>query len=249
MFILSFVINLFKKESLNRIQSSCITCLCHLFYWNKDLRQKYIFDIEFYRLIFKALLISYNLQSKQTDQDLSLFTNCQENLAIILFIFLYNQVSSIDYFNESMEMNSSTTKKNDKILQSQFDLSANLKNYIIEPFNISKSGFQHNFSNVFSSNACEGSSENFEIKQKFQSYELNCRLKAMLKKKLGIESNQKYEMNLKETLDKKFRLYWNINWHGGSLVKLCNDILVNPQMVQNKNSMQNFRYCLNFSIE
>lgn len=209
------------------------------------MRQIYLFDIEFYRLIFKALLISYNLQLKKIDQDSSIFTSCQENLSIILFIFLYNQVSSLDYYYESMEMNSSAMKKIDEILSNQFDLNPNLKNNIFEPFNTSKSGLQYNLTNISSSNVCEVSSKNFENKQQekqhLQSYELNFKLKSLLKKNLENESNQLSELNLKEILDRKFRLYWNINWHGGSLLKLCNDALFNPQMLQNNDSMQNFR--------
>ena len=212
---------------MNRVQSSCITCLLHIFYWNKEIRQLYLFDIEFYRLLFKALLISFNLQLKQNDT--VLHSNCQEDLSALLFILLYNQVSSLDYYYENVM---DTQRMNKKSTMIQFDLSANLKNNINEPFSITPPGLQ-------SSDVSKQSELKQQENQQWQAYELNFRLNSILKKKLEF-SNEKTDINFKEILDKKFRLYWNIMWHGGSLAKLCNDLLYNQQMVQQRRDSSNF---------
>ena len=36
-------------EALNRIQASCVISICHVLYWNRDVRNLYLFD---YRLLF-----------------------------------------------------------------------------------------------------------------------------------------------------------------------------------------------------
>ena len=48
-----------KNETYYIINASCLTCVCNLFFWNKDIRQKYVFDTQFYKLLFKCKLF-YN---------------------------------------------------------------------------------------------------------------------------------------------------------------------------------------------
>jgi hypothetical protein len=47
----SFVV--YKGEINFTINASCLTCICNLLYWNRDIRQKLAFDTQFYKLMFK----------------------------------------------------------------------------------------------------------------------------------------------------------------------------------------------------
>jgi hypothetical protein len=38
--------------------------------------------------------------------------------------------------------------------------------------------------------------------------------------------------DVKNVLDRKFRLCWNFHWHGGSHLKLCEDLVYNEALVQ-----------------
>jgi hypothetical protein len=35
-------------------------------------------------------------------------------------------------------------------------------------------------------------------------------------------------------------LYWNFNWHGGSLLKICDDLIYSPHLVQSSGAPANF---------
>ena len=64
-------------------------CICHLFYWNRDVRKLYLFDVEFYRLLFRAMLISYNFNlAHVVNVSSGLHSSCHEDLSAILFILL-----------------------------------------------------------------------------------------------------------------------------------------------------------------
>ncbi len=237
------------KETLNKIQSSCLTCLCHILYYNKELRLIYLFDVDFYRLIFKCLLVSHNIQLKQSELGetaannpnsqfdhvlYSVTSNIQEDASIILFTLLYNQVSSLDYY---YEYESTVTQASNK-----FDLNLNLKDNLIIPFNINTTN-------------ANGNVLNNEIKQmekqQWQAYEYNFKLTSifnskMSEEKLNILDSKDQFNSLKKLLDKKFRLYWNFRYHGGSLKKICNELITNEQMVLNKmNATFNADLCLN----
>ncbi|CAF0962770.1 unnamed protein product, partial [Brachionus calyciflorus] len=219
-------------ETLNKIQASCISCLCNLFYWNKEIRQLYLFDIELYRLIIKCLIISLKIDLKLNQDrditlsstldpniDLSIYSNIKEDLSIILFLFLYNQVACLDYYNN-----------NNNDFKNKFDLSQNLKDYLIVPFSLK--------------------TEQFELKQlekeMFKTYELNYKLEYLIKKKvelynqeisLSVNSNENSRLDLVRVLNRKFRLYWNFEWHGGSLLKLYNDLINNENLVNDSTNL------------
>lgn len=160
------------------------------------------------------------LSGNSVDQ-IGVYSNSQEDLSILLFIILYHQVSCLDYYHSESEK-----------YNSKFDLSLNLKEHLIIPFNL----------NVSSQNL------QFELKQlekqQFKTYELNYKLNSLIKMKLenynlNLTDPQKgdsLETKLTQILDRKFRLFWNFKWHGGSLLKLCNDLLNNEQFVQKENN-------------
>lgn len=215
-------------DTLNKIHSSYISCLCNVFYWNKEIRQHYLFDIEFYRLIIKSLIICLKIDYKlNQDKDITLnndpvpdptiYSNIQEDLTIILFMFLYNQVSCLDYYHQSIDVNQ------------RFDLSLNLKEHLVIPFNMSKS-------------------DQFEIKQlekeQFKTFELTFRLESLIRQKLE-SYNQEKTLNLHsdssidliKILNRKLRLYWNFRWHGGSLLKLNNDLINNQSLISDNSNL------------
>lgn len=212
------------------MQSNCISCLCHIFYWNKEIRQSYLFDIEFYRLLFKLLLISYNMQLR-SQPDQTVYSNSQEDLAALMFILLYNQVSSLDYYYESINDSQKSTNTNKKLIL-HFDLSSNLKSNLIEPF--TTSGLTQSNESFVNKNQSELKQQE---KQQWQAYELNYKLNSILKRKIEYCTDN---IHFKEVLERKFRLYWNIYWHGGSLSKLCNDLLNNPQLIQTRDASPSF---------
>lgn len=168
-----------EKETLSRIQSSCVFCLTSIFYWNKHIRQIYQFDIEIYRLIFKSLLLSFNNQ------------DTQEDLSILLFIILFHQVSSIDYYHRGVG--------------DGFDLSVNLKENFLIPFSIPSA--------------------------KCQEFRVN---------DINLDKSR-----FSEVLDRKFRLFWNFNWHGGSMMHLCEDLMNNEGFIQKSDTSSfNQNLCL-----
>jgi hypothetical protein len=177
---------------------------------------------------------------KQTTEQNIVYSNCQEDLAALLFILLFNQVSSLEYYYESIMDSQRTCSNNSYIINNQFDLSFNLKIFLNEPFNMSSSGLNNSSTKTTNNNdkLCDSSEIKQQEKQQWQAFELNYRLNSILKKKTEY-SNEKMDINFKDVLDKKFRLYWNLNWHGGSIGKLCNDLLYNPQMIQNKDYSHN----------
>ena len=94
------------------------------------MRQLYLIDIELYRQVFKALLIAFNLQLKQQTSEQN--SNCQEDLTALLFILLFNQVFSFEYYYESIMDSQKLNNKNKSLtIVNQFDLSFNLKISII----------------------------------------------------------------------------------------------------------------------
>ena len=180
-----------------------------------------------------------------------LYSSIQEELSIILFILLYHQVSCLDYYyefsNKSQSAKSGDQGSNNGQM-AQFELSNNLKEYLLIPFSLSPSIST-------ASTASNGSTkpmrqqEASEIKQlekqQLHAFEINYKLNNLIKmrtddKLLMTQSlNQdgfSNEYSIRNVLDKKFRLYWNFNWHGGSLLKLCNDLIYDEQLIQNKNS-------------
>ncbi len=236
-----------ERETLSKIQAACISCVSNLFYWSKEIRQLYLFDLEFYRLLIKSMFICYNVQlrvqsdpqsSNLTSNDLIIYSNAQEDLSIILFIILYHQVSCLDYYH-STESSSSHHQS----IQNKFDISSNLKENLLVPFNISNSNMVVSTSNDLTNK------QHPEIKslenQQMKAYDVNYKLNGLLKQKLDSFNQEKalsmhdmtgsnLDARLKHILDKKFRLYWNFKWHGGSLLKLCNDLFFNEQFVQDQ---------------
>ena len=90
------------KEGLTPLQASCVSAICHVLFWSREVRKLYFFDVEFYRLVFKALLVAYNLRSDQAEKTGQLYGSCQEDLSAILFILLFNQVSRLDFYYENV---------------------------------------------------------------------------------------------------------------------------------------------------
>lgn len=221
-------LNNIQFDKLDKIHASYISCLCNIFYWNKEIRQHYLYDIELYRLIVKSLLICLKTDFKlNQDKDITLnsdnipdpiiYYNIQEDLAIILFIFLYNQVSCLDYYHQSTEVSQ------------RFDLSLILKEHLITPFNMSKS-------------------DQFEIKhlesEQFKTFELTYRLESIIRQKLE-SYNQEKTLNLQSNtsidltkiLSRKLRIYWNFRRHGGSLLKLNNDLVNNQNLIPDTSNL------------
>ena len=201
------------------------------------------------------MFICYGLQLKAqnadnqgnlSSNDLIIYSNAQEDLAIILFILLYHQVSSLDYYYSSSESSSISCSSSQLQTQNKFDISSNLKEHLILPFSTSNS-------NTINSSSSEIHKQQPEIKQleiqQVKVYEINYKLNALLKQKLenfnqekslglsdmtSSRSNSSLDARLRQILDRKFRLSWNFKWHGGSLLKLCNDLFFNEQLVQNQ---------------
>lgn len=214
-----------EKQSLDRVQASCISCVCHVLFWQRDMRKLYLFDIEFYRLMFKALLVAYNrrVASVEADNQNWLFGTCQEDLSAILFILLFNQVSRLDFYYESIMKQKSQSD--------QFDLSGYLRKHLVEPFCLHSNG--------------DGELIQQE-KQQWKAYELHYKLAHALKSKFSTDGPFG-SVQIKRILDKKFRLYWNFHWHGGSLAKLCNDLIHNKSLIQGSEQTLNqasFSECL-----
>lgn len=160
--------------------------------------------------------------------DAILYSNCREDLSCLLFTLLYHQVSSLDYYHNMDDMAKTTSVR--------FDLSAHLKQSIQAPFSM---------------NDLEQAEVKSLKEQQLRAYELNYKLETLLRQKLeAFRQERAYvadagrkqlsslpiEARLKEILDNKFRVYWNFKWHGGSLLKLCNDLLNNEAFVQNESN-------------
>lgn len=157
--------------------------------------------------------------------DAILYSNCQEDLACLLFIMLYHQVSCLDYYHANPS-SSRTTK---------FDISSNLKKFVQIPFSTNELNTQQQ-------------SQQFELKnlkdQQFKVYGLHYKLVNLCDKldnskqeklnNFSVKSQTSGLINLREALDDKIRICWNSNWHGGSLIKLCHDLLHNEMLVQNE---------------
>jgi hypothetical protein len=233
-----------EREALSKSQAACISCLSNIFYWSKEIRQLYLFDLEFYRMILKCTFVSYNVQLKAqndpqssnlTPNELIIFSNAQEDLSIILFMILYHQVSCLDYYHSNESHHS---------IQNKFDISSNLKDSLIVPFNISNSNMINTSNDINSKQQPEMKSLE---SQQLKAYDINYKLNGLLKQKLDSFNQEKalslhdmtaqnfsLDAKLKQILDKKFRLYWNFKWHGGSLLKLGNDLFFNEQFVQDQ---------------
>ena len=163
--------------------------------------------------------------------DANIYSNSQEDLACLLFTLLFHQVSSLDYYHHHVDDINTNMNK--------FDLSTNLKSYIHVPFSMTSSN------EVDSSASTNQQQFPVELKnlreQQLRAYELNYRLELLVRERLennGViadtEKNKQKSINsrLSNLLDDKFRLYWNFKWHGGSMIKLCNDLLYNDAFVQ-----------------
>ncbi len=100
-----------EQETLSRLQVACISCICSVFYWRRDTRKLYLFDVEFYRLIFKALLVTCNITRTTNSSDL---TACQEDLSAVLFILLFNQVSRLEFYYENCREEKTATNAYDQ---------------------------------------------------------------------------------------------------------------------------------------
>lgn len=170
-----------------------------------------------------------NANSSFTPVDVILYSNCQEDLACILFTMLYHQVSCLDYYYSNVGSNKTL----------KFDISSNLKTFIQTPFNLSELGFEQHY-------------QQFEIKglkeQQHRVYDLNYKL-ADLCHKIEQSRQENLSVNqtttsLKEIIEDKIRLRWNFNWHGGSLLKLCHDLLNNQMLIQNESFSKYLIYVL-----
>jgi hypothetical protein len=148
---------------------------------------------------------------------------------------LYHQVSSLDYYHSSEQPQQSSA-------QHKFDISSNLKENLLVPFNISNSS-------LLAASSADLNKQQPEIRhlesQQTKVYDVNFKLNALLKQRLDRFNQEKslslhdtgsqnLDARLRQTLDRKFRLYWNFKWHGGSLLKLCNDLFFNEQFVQDQ---------------
>ena len=173
------------KFKLTKLAQSCVTCLCEIIYWNKDVRSLYLFEMDFFKLVIKLLFLTSSFNAET-----------QEELSIILFILLFNQVSSLDFYY------SEASNANTKHL---FTLSQHLKELFHIPFNTNsimapkKSECQ--LKSRIKANAEVGNA----------SFMSNCSI-----------SNS--SISVKAQLEAKFRIAWNQYWHGGSLDALLAEL-------------------------
>jgi hypothetical protein len=235
---LGFLDSLCDSDSLTRMQSSCLNCICQVLYSCKELRQSYLFDVEFYRLIFKCLFISYSyllLQNEPKEQEEQRYyndSNAHQDSASILFMMLFHQVASLQGHHHE---NESSSIKN-RINSVNFELNSNLRQFIQEPFVCASSHTSN--STATSVEHCEQENEQFKI------YEIAYKLNASIKRKCESVLTQtgssvipsaavaNNELILKQIINKRLRLYWNIRWHGGSLEKLCEDLINNENLIE-----------------
>ncbi len=209
-----------EQETLSRVQIACIASVCSVFYWRRDIRKLYLFDVEFYRLIFKALFITYNLTKSPATTTTNSIYSCQDDLSAVLFILLFNQVSRLEFYYEP------TSKPTSMIT---YDLSENLKRHISAPFSLPDHpvDLEH------------------QERQQWQAYELNYKLATVLKKKFTDSPVSMISIgDIKNVLDRKFRLCWNFHWHGGSLLKLCEDLIYNEALIQSDPETASFSQSL-----
>ena len=70
-----------------------------------------------------------------------------------------------------------------------------------------------------------------------QTFEIGEFKRQLIDKNLKFNSIFKsLDNNLKEILSQKFRIYWNIKWHGGSIEQLIEDLLFNTR-IQNDSKL------------
>jgi hypothetical protein len=193
------------------------------------------------------MLICYTnqLKSHETHDSMNnhqFYSNIQEDLSILLFITLYHQVSCLEnYFSQDELVNTQ---------QYKFDLSSNLKEHLLIPFNVNSS---------LHVNKVQSELKHLEDQQ-LRAYDVNYKLNLLLKQKMEAFSQEKIlnysdtfatnssgwslDVRLKQILDRKFRLYWNFKWHGGTISKLCNDLLYNEQFITQNEANQSFNSLL-----
>ena len=218
-------------------------------------------------------------QQQQQQQQAAIECDAQEDLAVILFILMFHQVSSVSYYHElsgphsaSATTTATATSKpssNDST-SSLFNLDANILERVQMPFSSSGSHAHANESYYLSSVLLSSQQQPQPQQQTATcpAFELNERLQALLNAKLSEEKLDKSSScmhsfdhdtsssscnatnttmtsttaaaaatravetsSIRQVLERKLRINWNINWHGGSLVKLCDDLLYNEQLI------------------
>ena len=242
------------NSSSSKLQASCLSCLCHVFYWNKDIRLLYLFEMDFYKLILKCLFATFSSSNTNTPNSTSSNAaantgglvrdiEMQEDSSCILFMLLFNQVSSLDYYYYFNSKNSAT-----------FDLSAHLKENYCLPFNMSSTPLPHTGNeceisvklNSLLKSAASSSSHSSSFLQHSIFYHKDQQLTQSLNETnsnsaTGPKPQPHSVASLKSQLDAKFRLCWHINWHGGTLATLCHDLtttVANEQLVATATSQR-----------
>ena len=267
-------LNLLKKDQLDRIDANCISCLLSLFYWNKSLRTQHAFDMELLDSIIKHLVICYSLLSKKEQMigkerqmnersnmtapvwsnlkayqdDCFYLMKCQEDLASLLYLLTFNQVSCL---REYYELQEKSPIEAQRLLSdtNSFDLSQNIKSVIFEPFssNPTISTAPSLTSSMTSMNDhrkyVADHKSAIELKlleiQQLSVYELNFKFNSLL---LEIHSEQEDPRKQRQTglslitindlLNRRFKLIWNKYWHGGATFdQLVYDMLFNESLV------------------
>jgi hypothetical protein len=75
------------------------------------------------------------------------------------------------------------------------------------------------------------------LKHFTQTFEIGEFKRQFIDKNLKFNSIfQSLDNNLKEILKQKFRIFWNIKWHGGSIEQLIDDLLFNTR-IQNDSKL------------
>ena len=129
----------------------------------------------------------------------NVISNAQEDITSILFMLLYHELSTLEYYNDNIDLINSTMPNNKEIkLIEQYKLNETLLRHIDTPFDV------------------------FTVKRKI------------------IDKNSKYLQLLKsladngivDVLSKKFRIFWNIKWHG-DLTKLIEDLMYDTRVRSN----------------
>lgn len=230
---------------VDRMHAICFKCLSNMFYWSRKTRESVINDVEFYQLVIKSVLACYEAKIRKSPPSgtvpLDFYLTAQEDLSILLFLVLYDRVSTLEYYHSS-----SSVKK--------FDLSLSLKESLITPFDLTNSNKSLSSNNDLAS----VSSHQLDIvaleNDRQTAYDVNYKLSELLKQRwenfnqdrvINFNSfnaslaNSTLDVRLRDILDEKFRLFWNFKWHGGSMLKLAYDLFYQEQLVHNS-QLNNF---------
>lgn len=126
----------------------------------------------------------------------------QEDLSSILFMLLFHEISCLSQLQMDLDeaiINDQQTHQETKMYENKI-----IKNFKLH-LNILKC-----FNQPF---------ETFECKRKLvdKNYKFNTILKTLASSYPSI----------KEILNEKFRIFWNIKWHGGTIDRLIEDLIYN----------------------